>query len=325
MKPKIVVTTRLPYDPVKRLRAHDAGRDAEIIYLDEPRVATREELLSVVSGATAILSQIPDRIDEEILDAATDSLVIVANYGVGYDNIDVNAARKRGIMVTNTPNVLTESTADVTWLLMLMAARGALRAHADIDENRWNGWHATMYIGADLVDKTLFIIGMGRIGLAVARRASGWPMKVLYHSRQPKAEAEAPPIHAQRVELDEGLAEADYVSLHCPLTNETKHLIDATKLSLMKRESILINTARGSVVDDQALADALEQKQIYAAGLDVFEGEPKIHPRLLEQPRATLLPHIGSGSESSRNAMTRLAVENILAVLSDQPPPNRVA
>lgn len=324
MKPMIVVTTRLPGDPVEQLRAHDAGREAEIIYLDEPRTATRQELLSAVPGATAILSEIPDRIDEEVLEAATDSLKIVANFGVGYDNIDVDAARERGIMITNTPDVLTESTADVAWLLMLMSARGALTANADIREKRWNGWHPTSYIGADIVDKTLFIVGMGRIGLAVARRAIGWPMKVLYNARHPKPDAEAAPIHAKRVDLDEGLAQADFVSLHCPFTAETKHLINATRLALMKPGSILINTARGPVVDEQALVDALENETIHAAGLDVFEGEPRIHPGLLEHPRATLLPHIGSGSEQSRNRMTRIAVENILAVLSDQTPPNRV-
>ena len=324
MKTKIVVTTHLPGDPIKRLRAHDAGREAEIVHLDNQRVATRKELLAAVPGATAILSELPDQIDEEVFDTATDSLKVVANYGVGFDNVDVATARDRGIVVTNTPNVLTESTADVAWLLMLMAARGALSANADINADRWHGWHPSTYIGADCVDKTLFIIGMGRIGLAVARRTIGWPMKVIYNARTPKPEAEAAPINAKRVDLDEGLAQADFVSLHCPLTPETKHLIDAKKLALMKTTSILINTARGLVVDEQALVDALQNETIYAAGLDVYEGEPHIHPGLRDNPRATLLPHIGSGSESSRTRMTKVAVENLLAVLSGKTPPNRV-
>ena len=324
MKPRIVVTTHLPGDPIGLLREDPIGREAEIVQNDEPRVLERAELLELVRDANAILPMIPDRVDAEVMDAAGKGLKVIANYGVGYNNIDVEAARARGVVVTNTPDVLTEATADIAWLLMLNAARGALPANRDLREGRWPGWHPTQYIGKDLAGKTLLIVGMGRIGLAVARRAVGWRMRILYCARSPKPEAEAAPIDATRVELDDGLREADVVSLHCPLTEETHHLIDADRLGMMKPESILVNTARGPVVDEAALAVALERGTIHAAGLDVFENEPQVHPAILEDERATLLPHVGSGSDQARKGMTAIAVENLLQALSGGAPPNRV-
>ena len=324
MKHRIVVTTHLPGDPVALLRADPIGREAEIVRNEEPRVLERAELLELVRGANAILPIIPDRIDGEVMDAAGEGLEVIANYGVGYNNIDVEAARARGVVVTNTPDVLTEATADIAWLLVLNAARGALAANHDLREGLWPGWHPTQYVGKDLAGKTLLIVGMGRIGLAVARRALGWRMRILYCARSPKPEAEAGPIDATRVELEDGLREADVVSLHCPLTEETHHLIDAARLGMMKSDAILVNTARGPVIDEAALAAALDRGTIHAAGLDVFENEPEVHPGIIENERVTLLPHVGSGSEEARRGMTAIAVENLLQALSGGVPPNRV-
>ena len=325
MSARIAVTTHLPGDPVGLLRAHPVGRDAEIVHLDVPRKPTREELLQAVRGAGAILPHIPDRIDAEVMDVAGSGLKIISNYGVGYDNIDVEAARERGVIVTNTPDVLTDATADIAWLLILNAARGMLQANRELREGDWTGWHPAQYVGKDLVERTLLVVGMGRIGLAVARRAVGWRMRVLYTARSRKTEAEDAPVNATRVELDEGLAEADVVSINCPLTEDTHHLIDARRLGIMKTGALLVNTARGAVVDEAALADALERGVIHAAGLDVFEREPEVHPGILGQERATILPHIGSGTEDSRKGMTEIAVRNLLAGLSGEDPPNRVA
>jgi glyoxylate reductase len=324
MKLRIVVTTHLPGDPIGMLREHPLGRDAEILQLDEPRAPKRSDLLELVRGAHAILPHIPDRIDAEVMDAAGKNLKVIANYGAGYNNIDVKAARARGVVVTNTPDVLTEATADIAWLLILNAARGAFTANRDLREGNWTGWHPTQYIGRDLAGKTLLVVGMGRIGLAVARRALGWRMRILYCARSRKPEAEAEPINATHVDLEDGLRQADVVSLHCPLTEETHHLIDAARLNMMKPESVLVNTARGPVIDESALAVALEQGTIHAAGLDVFENEPEVHPDILSNERAILLPHIGSGSDLTRKGMTAIAVENLLQVLSGGIPTNRV-
>ena len=249
---------------------------------------------------------------------------IIANYGAGYDNIDVSAARDRGIMVTNTLDVLTEATADIAWLLVLNAARETLAANRDLRAGAWSGWHPEQYIGKDLVGRTLLIVGMGRIGMAVARRATGWGMRIIYTARTPKPEAERSPIGAERVELEEGLARADVVSLHCPLTPDTHHLMCARRLGLMTEGAILVNTARGAVIDEAALVDALDGGRLHAAGLDVFEREPEIHPGLIDHERAVLLPHIGSATEETRVALTEIAVRNLLCALNGDEPPNRV-
>lgn len=324
MTERIVVTTRLPGDAIGMIREDPIGREAEIVHLDEPCKPDRTLLLESVRGATALLPHIPDRIDAEVMDAAGDGLRIIANYGAGYDNIDVAEARSRGIMVTNTPDVLTEATADIAWLLVLSAARGMLQANREIRAGEWSGWHPGQYIGKDLVGRTLLIVGMGRIGMAVARRAVGWGMEILYTARTPKPDAEAAPMHAVRVQLEEGLARADVVSLHCPSTPETHHLIDAGRLGLMKEGAILVNTARGAVIDEAALVDALDEGRLHAAGLDVFEREPEVHPGLIDHDRAVLLPHIGSATEETRVALTKIAVHNLLSALNGEKPPNRV-
>lgn len=324
MTVKIVITTRLPNDPVGLIRAHPVGRDAEVVYLDEARIADRETLIKSVKGAHGILSNIPDQIDAEILDASGDNLKVVANFGVGYDRIDVDAATERNVIVTNTPHVITEATADITWLLILATARGAQAAERTLRAKEWTGWHPTTFIGKDLVDKTIFIVGMGNIGRAVARRALGWRMNILYNARSSKPDVETAPINANWRDLEDGLAEADVVTLNCPLTEETHHLMDARRIGLMKSSAILINTARGPIIDEEALVEALDSGRIHAAGFDVFEHEPKIHPRLLELENAILLPHLGSAGECARKRMTEMAVENLLAALSGEEVPNRV-
>lgn len=324
MSKKIVVSTRLPNDPVGSIRSHPIGKDAEIIYFDEARVTQRSELINAVKGANGILCTIPDTIDCEILDAAGPSLEVVANFGAGYDNIDVGAAHARNVVVTNTPHAVTESTADIAWFLTLAVARRTRQGEEVLRAGQWDGWHPTAFIGKDLFNKTLLVVGMGSIGTAVARRAVGWNMKILYTARTPKPEAESAPIRATRVELEEGLAEADIVSLNCPLTDDTFHLMNADRIGLMKPSAILINTARGPIIDEDALVKALAAEQIYGAGLDVFENEPAVHPDLLTLHNVVLLPHMGSSGELARQRMTELAVENLLEALSGKTPPNRI-
>jgi glyoxylate reductase len=237
---------------------------------------------------------------------------------VGYDNIDVQAARRLGVQVCNTPGVLDETTADAAFLLILAASRLASTAEADLRSGRWGGWGINQYLGHDVHGRTLGVVGWGRIGRAVARRASGFGMTVLHHSRTDDG---APGYVAS---LDDLLARSDVVTLHVPLTPATHHLIDARRLALMKPTSVLVNTARGSVVDEVALADALRDGGIFAAGLDVFEDEPHVHPSLLAAPRTVLLPHIGSATVATRTAMGRLAAEAVVDVLNGRAPWNLV-
>jgi glyoxylate reductase len=237
---------------------------------------------------------------------------------VGYDNIDVPAAAERGIAVCNTPGVLDETTADLTFLLILAASRLASEAERDLRGDRWPGWAITQYLGQDVHGATLGVVGFGRIGKAVGRRAGGFGMTVLHHTRADTG------IAGWMGDLDELLRVADIVSLHVPLTPDTNHLIDARRLALMKQTAVLVNTARGPVVDEAALADALHSGALFAAGIDVYEREPEVHPRLLSAPRAVLLPHVGSASVATRTRMAQLACEGALAVLVGDTPPNLV-
>ena len=265
----------------------------------------------------ALLCQLTDPITTEVIQSAT-QLRIIANVAVGYDNIDVAAATERGILVTNTPGVLTESTADLTFALMMAVARRIPEAERYLRDGRWQQWEVDLLCGQDIHGRTLGIVGMGRIGQAVARRAKGFGMEVLCHDNT-KQETGATPVA-----FEELLARSDFVSLHVPATKETHHLIGADQLARMKKSAFLINTARGSIVDEVALATALERGEIAGAGLDVFEAEPKVEPRLLELENVVLLPHVGSASVATRTRMCEIAAENILAVLHDKRPPNLV-
>ncbi len=263
-------------------------------------------------------------INAEFFDAAGDQLVIVSNYAVGVDNVDIAEAARRGIIVGYTPDPVTEPTADATWLLLLAAARRAREGLDLARSGKWTGVRPLDPMGKRIISKTLFIIGPGRIGKAVARRAIGWNMRVLYCARSQHPEVEGSPINAQRVSLEDGLREADFVSLHCPLTDDTRHLINAQRLALMKPTAVLVNTARGAVVDEAALVDALRTGTIFAAGLDVFEHEPRVSQALMAMEHVVLVPHIGSASVATRTKMAVMAAQNLLAVLRGECPPHVV-
>ena len=296
------------------------GFDVAVLHERPP---VRDELIEAVRGATGILSTATEKIDGEVMDAAGDALRVVANMAVGYDNIDVRAAGERGVVVTNTPGVLDETTADVAFMLMLAAARRLGEGERLLRAGRWEWWGPKQLRGLDVWGKRLGILGLGRIGRAVARRARGFGMEILYHNRSRKEDAEQE-LGARYLELDDLLAQSDFVSIHTPLTEETRHLIGAEELERMKPEAVLVNTSRGPVVDEGALADALESGRIFAAGLDVYEEEPKVHPKLLELENVVLAPHIGSASMETRDRMATLAAENLRAVLRGEQPKSPV-
>jgi glyoxylate reductase len=273
----------------------------------------RSELLARVSGKHALICLLTDRIDAEVLDAGSD-LRVVANIAVGYNNIDVEACRARGIVVTNTPDVLTNACADFTWALILGITRRLGEAERQLRRGDWKGWALDHMLGMELRGKRLGLVGVGRIGRAVAEKAPAFGMDVVYHARRPAE------VDAEQLPLDRLLSTSDVVSLHCPLTPETHHLIDQKALTKMKRTAYLINTARGPVVDEAALAWALEQRLIAGAALDVYENEPEVHPGLLGLDNIMLIPHIASATTETRTAMADLAVSNVLAVLGGAAP-----
>jgi glyoxylate reductase len=312
---RVLVTRRLPDGGLDPLADHElVGPNAD----DAP--FSHDELLAHAGEVDAIVCVLTDKIDADVIKAgaAGGGLRVVANVAVGFDNVDARAAREHDIVVCNTPGVLDETTADLAFALILAASRLAHDAEADLREGRWQGWGITQYLGRDVHGATLGIIGYGRIGRAVARRASGFDMRVLHHTRGNTGE------HGYLADLDELLAVSDIVSLHVPGGDETRHLIDARRLSLMKPTAVLVNTARGPVVDEAALADALHEGSLFAAGLDVFEREPEVHPRLLTAPRTVVLPHIGSASQATRTRMARLAASAVAIVLGGGMPPNVV-
>ena len=311
---RVLVTRRLPDGGLDPLVA--AGH--EIVARDDDTPFTKDELCAAIGEVDAVVCLLTDRIDADVLDAGAGSLRVVANVAVGYDYIDVPAAAERGIAVTNTPGVLDETTADLAFLLILGAARLASDAERDLRSGVWDGWEITEYLGVDVHGATLGIVGLGRIGQAVARRAAGFGMRVIHHTRNDTG------IPGWTGDLDALLASSDFVSLHTPLNDETRHLIDARRLALMKPTAVLVNTARGPVVDEVALGDALHDGRLFAAGIDVYEYEPMISERLLSAPRAMLLPHLGSASVATRTRMAHLACEGAIAVLAGTTPPNLV-
>lgn len=291
-----------------------------VVHDDPDRPPSRERLLADVRGASALITLLTERVDEELLDAAGSGLRIVANCAVGYDNVDVGAARARGVAVTNTPGVLDEATADVAFGLVLATSRRLVEADRFVRGGADWIWGPRLFVGLDLsAGATLGIVGLGRIGLAVARRAAAFGMRILATGSRATGE-EARRYGVEAVDLPRLLAESDVVTLHCPLTPETRHLIGAQQLAAMKPTALLINTARGPIVDEAALVDALRDGTIAGAGLDVYEDEPRVHPGLIELDDVVLLPHIASAGEATRDAMGRLAVENVRAVLAGEPP-----
>jgi len=277
-------------------------------------VITRDELHQAVVGKHGLVTMVTEQVDGALLDAGAD-LKVVANVAVGYNNIDVPAARARGVIVTNTPDVLTDSVADFTWALILAITRRLSEGERVVRRGEWKGWAFDYMLGAELRGKQLGLVGLGRIASAVAARASAFGVRVAYTSR---SDRNLP--GAEQMSLDQLLNTSDIVSLHVPLTPETRHLIDKKALARMKRSAYLVNTARGPVVDEEALAWALQQRLIAGAALDVYEQEPKIHPDLLPLENVLLVPHLGSGTIETRTAMAMLAADNVVAVLSGRPP-----
>lgn len=291
-----------------------------VVHDDPDRPPSRDQLLGAVRGATALITLLTERIDEEVLDAAGDQLRIVANCAVGYDNISLPAAMSRGVVVTNTPGVLDEATADCAFGLVLATARRLVEGDRFIRSGEDWIWGPQAFVGLDLsAGATLGIVGLGRIGMAVARRAAAFNMRIVATGSRSTSE-EAADYGVQAVDLPQLLAESDVVSLHCPLTPATRHLIGAKELAAMKPTAILVNTARGPIVDEAALVSALENGVIAAAGLDVYENEPRLHPGLRPLDNVVLLPHIGSAGQATRDAMGKLAVANVRAVLAGDPP-----
>jgi len=320
--PSIYVTRSIPDAGIQRLtEAFGAG---SVRIWDHDRPNPREELLEGVRGADAIFAILTERIDGEVMDAAGGQLRIVANMAVGYDNIAVPDATARGILVTNTPDVLTETTADLAWALMLSACRRVGEGERMLRANAWKGWGPLQLLGTDVHGKTLGIFGMGRIGQATARRAAGFNMRVLYTARNRLSAEMESRLNAEFVEKDRLLAESDIISIHCPLTDETRHAFGAAEFDRMREGAVLINTARGPVVDEGALAAALRDGRMRAAGIDVYEREPEIHPDLMACENAVLAPHLGSATEATRARMATVAADNIIAMLQGERPPNCV-
>jgi len=284
----------------------------------EDRVAYREEVMDAVENADALLCLINDNVDSEIIRRAG-RLKIIANYGVGYNNIDVEEASKKGIIVTNTPGVLTDATADLAWGLLLAAARRIVESDKFSRAGKYKSWSPTLLLGRSAAGKTLGVIGAGRIGRAVAKRSRGFDMKVIYHSRNRNKEFENE-LNARWVEKEELLRRSDFVSLHVPLTDETRHMIGEREFEMMKDTAVLINTSRGPVVDEKALVHALKQGQIWAAGLDVYEREPDIEEGLIKLDNAVLASHIGSATIEARTSMALTAAKNVLSVLNGGEP-----
>jgi len=280
----------------------------------------RDVLLTAVKDRDGVLCMLSDRIDAEVMDAAGADLRVIANLAVGYDNIDLAAATERGIVVANTPDVLTEATADLAWALLLAASRRIVEGDAIVRTGAWEGWSPTQLLGVPVHGATFGVLGLGKIGVAAARRASGFGMRVIYHNRSRNYRGEGV-SGARYVELDELLATSDFLSLHAPLNDASRHIIDARALAAMKPTAVLVNTGRGPLVDEVALVEALRAGTIAAAGLDVFEREPAIEAGLLDLPNVVMLPHIGSATTSARGAMVKLACDNIIAVLSGERPP----
>jgi len=317
----VVVTRRLP-EPVEQelVRLFDARLNPE----DRP--LSPAELAEAAGFADALLPTVTDKITASVLGVEPLRARIVANFGVGYNNIDVAAAKAVDVAVTNTPDVLTDCTADLAMTLMLSVARRAGEGERHLRSGSWTGWRPTHMLGTKVTGKTLGVVGLGRIGRAVARRAHhGFGMRILYYDAMPVPAEEVASLQAEQRSLEDLLAESDFVSLHCPATPQTRHLMNAATLKAMKPDAFLINSARGDVVDEAALVEALRSGTIAGAGLDVYEGEPSVTAELLTMENVVLLPHLGSATSETRVAMGMRAVANLEAFFRGDPPPDRVA
>lgn len=318
---KVYVTRKIPQVGIDILEK--AGHEVEISPLDRP--LSRDELKDAVVGAEAILSQLVDKMDGEILEAAGKQLKIVANYAVGFDNINVKDAQVRNVLVTNTPDILTGSVADHAFGLMLAVGRRIVEADRFSRAGKYKGWQPFLLLGQDIGAKTLGIIGLGKIGSTLAKRAAkGFDMKVIYYDRDTVNQELEQEIGAKAVSMEELLKTADFISVHVPLTPETKHLISTPQLEMMKKTAILVNTSRGPVVDEVALYEALKKGDIFGAGIDVWENEPELTPGLTDLENIVITPHVASATVETRDNMSRVAAENIVEALKGNTPPNLV-
>jgi len=311
---KIFMSRRLPSEAIKMLEKHEL----DIYEGDSP--PDKQEIIKRVKDKDILISLLTDAIDKDVINASP-SLKMIANYAVGYDNIDVKEATKRNIVVTNTPGVLTETVADLTWALILSIARRIVEGDKFMRQGKFKGWAPLLMLGGDVYKKTLGIIGAGRIGKAVAKRAEGFRMNIIYYSRHRNEEMER---IAKYVSLNDLLKKADFISLHVPLTNETYHLIGRNELKMMKKTAYLINTARGKCIDEDALYEALKNGEIAGAALDVYENEPNVNKNLIKLDNVVLTPHIGSASLETRTKMAVMVAENVLSFLKGEIPPNCV-
>jgi len=318
MKPAVLVTKRIYPEAIEYLHEH-----AEVDYAATDDGLPAEELLKRIRGKQAVVSQLTDKFSAPVLDQL-DGVRIIANVAVGFDNIDVAAATRRKILVTNTPDVLTDTTADFAFALLMAAARRVVEGHRFVHSGKWTKWRIDLLVGQDVHHRTLGIFGMGRIGQAVARRGRGFDMRILYHDAVRAPEAVERELGAEFVSAERLLRESDFVSLHVPLLAETRHMMGAEQFRIMKPTAILVNTSRGPVVDEAALGAALEEGVIAGAGIDVFENEPRVHPTLLRLDNVVLAPHIASASVDTRRKMSMMAVENAVAALEGRRPANLV-
>ncbi len=318
MKPKVFVTRRIPEPGLDMLR-----EKCDIEVNPEDRVLTKEEIIEGIKGKDALLCLLTDPIDGEIMDANLD-LKVISNYAVGFNNIDVDAATERGIPVTNTPGVLTDTTADFAWSLLMSTARRVAEGDKFTRAGKYKGWGPMLLLGCDVYGKTLGIIGLGRIGQAVAKRASGFDMRVVYFDEYRLSEEKEKELGVEYMAFEEVLKVANFVSIHVPLMDSTFHLFSTAEFDAMKDNAILINTSRGPVVDEKALVEALKAKKIAGAGLDVYEDEPLLAPGLAELDNAVLAPHIASATVETRTKMATMAAANVLAALEGKVPPNIV-
>ncbi|MFH1200088.1 MAG: D-glycerate dehydrogenase [Candidatus Micrarchaeota archaeon] len=319
-KPKIFVTRSIPGKAIEELK-----RNFEVEVRTQESVIEKDELSRRVKGADALLCILTDPVDAGVMDAAGRQLKIISNYGAGYDKIDVNAASERGILVTNTPGALTDTTADLTCGLLIAAARRIVEGDKYMRECRYEGWGPSFFLGQEVFGKTLGIVGMGRIGKAVAKRMhNGFGMKIIYNDKLgPDADADAE-FAAVHVQMERLLRESDFISIHTPLNDETSRMVGDKEFALMKPTAVLVNTSRGNVIDQAALARALREKRIWAAALDVYEDEPRCPVELIPLANAIVIPHIGSASEETRAKMSQMAVDALVDFFGGRVPKNSV-
>ncbi len=319
-KPRVFIARRIPDEGLRDVLQHT---DADL--WEEELPPPRDELLRRVAGVDGLLSLLTDRVDDELLDTAGPQLKVVSNYAVGFDNVDVPACTRRGIPVGNTPDVLTETTADLAFALLMAAARRIPEGYDYVRADRWQTWGPMLLLSPDVHHATLGIVGFGRIGREMAKRARGFDMEVIYYDLHPASAEDETALGARRVEMDELLSESDFISLHTNLTPETQHLLDAAAFGRMKRTAIVVNTSRGPVIDQQALYEALRDGKIGGAALDVTDPEPmRADDQLLTQPNALVVPHVASASRTTRGRMAEMAAANLMAGLRGERLPTPV-